>query len=59
MTTVPESQRKAGGGRRGDSSHTQLILTQGCYPPLLSLLLQHPTEPPGGRLAVLCSSMLT
>lgn len=47
MTTVTESRRKAGGGRRGDSSHTQLLLTQGCHSPLLSLL-RDPTEPPGG-----------
>lgn len=51
MTTVPESRSPRGKqevGEGGTGSHTQLILTQGCCP-LLSLLLQHSTEPPGGR----------
>lgn len=61
MTRVRESPRKAGGGRRGNSSHTQLVPSQpSAAPPLLSLLLKLLRRCLGeGPLVALCPSMLS
>lgn len=64
MTTVTESRWKAGHevGEGEDSSHTQLVLTQGCWTssPVTAVAAPHRgtwgMEEP---LAVLCSSILT
>lgn len=61
MTRVRQSPWKAGGGRRGNSSHTQLVRSQpSAAPPLPSLLLKLLGRCLGeAPLAALCPSMLS
>lgn len=47
MTTITESRRKAGGGRRRNSSHTQLVRI---LPAALSLSLRHGCSTPQRHL---------